>query len=105
MAGYENREYFDMLMCRGQSDGNEGRAATLYVNRFPQRQPPSRNVIVRLRDRLMHEGAGLQPRNRNAGRPQLGGNEDRQILRHFDRHPRDSVRQAALFLGVSRMRI
>lgn len=105
MGTYENREYFDMLMCLGQCEENEGRVATLYANKFPQRRSPRRNVIARLRDRLINEGGGLQPRNRNAGRPYLGGNEEGQILRYFDRHPRDSLRRAALFLGMSRMRV
>lgn len=104
MAAYENHEYFDMLMCLGRCDGNEGRAINLYVDRFPQRRRPSRNIIVRLRDRLMNERAGLQPRNMNAGRPNNNA-DDEIIIRYFDRNKRESIRRGAVFLGLSRMKV
>lgn len=104
MAFYENREYFDMLMCLGRCDGNEGRAINLYADRFPQRRRPSRNVIVRLRDRLVNGGVGLQPRSKNSGRPNNDAGSER-IIRYFNRNDRESIRRGAAFLGLSRMRV
>ncbi|GFS47054.1 DUF4817 domain-containing protein [Trichonephila inaurata madagascariensis] len=49
---YSVRDYYDMYLMYGRSNGNALRTAREYARRYPSRRPPDANVILRLDDRL-----------------------------------------------------
>lgn len=91
-----------MLICYGMAGQNACAAARLYRDRFPQREHPSKNVIIRLIHRARRSGSLLPDFHRVGGRDCLLLREEDRILRAFEENPQGSVRRTARALGLTR---
>lgn len=102
MPIYSNEEYVDMLIVYGAAGENAAHARRLYLERFPNRQTPSKNTFLRLIQRGRESG-NLQPnRGLGGGRPNRHGvNVEEEILEIVDADPNISTRQISHQLEVS----
>lgn len=100
-------EYFEMILCVGQEDGNLRAARELYRQRFidgraegERRQLPSVACFHRMVHRLHQTGSFHAPGL--GGRPNTTDPDlEEAVLEHFENNPRTSTRRAALALGAS----
>lgn len=102
MVNFTNEEYVDMIMVYGAAEENAERARRMYLERFPNRQTPSRNTFLRVIQRGRETGK-LQPKKgHGGGRPnQIEVNVEEAILDMADADPTTSTRQIAQQVEVS----
>lgn len=98
---YTFREYADMYMVFGQTNGNFRAAAILYAETYPNRIHPDPNVFQRLDQRLRETGTFV-PRVLDRGRPRVRRTPqlEEQVLEIVAETPTTSSRSVGRQAGI-----
>lgn len=101
---YSVREYVEMHLIYGECQCNAREAARVYAARYPGREVPSRNVFLRLHERMLETGQILPVNNINGGPERYIRNVDNEerILELIEEDPTTSTRRIASRLGIGK---
>lgn len=104
---FTNEEYCDMVILYGECRQSANAAATEYAIRFPHRQHPTRNVILRLVNRARHTGQLSVNRKGIGGVDRAARNQRNEeiILQTFEDDPKISIKNAEREYNLSKSSI
>ena len=92
-------EMADMHFVYGSAAGNVRLAATLYQERYPNRDVSDHRLLIRLHLSLSENESFLVP-NANAGRARDLNLNREDVLKLFRQNPRASTHAAAVAMGL-----
>ncbi|XP_041984653.1 uncharacterized protein LOC121737150 [Aricia agestis] len=104
-TSFSNEEYADILFYYGAARGNAEQARREYGEIFPNRRLPDARVFSRTFRRMRERGTVVRYQG-DAGRPRLEvGDDEEEILNHFQIDPTLSTRMIARRMGRSQWKV
>lgn len=99
---YTVQEYVDMLLILGECQGSYRAAAVTYVERYPNRQHPHKNVFQRLEHRVRETGR-MDHFREVPGRPRTARTPgvEEAVLAVVEDNPNESIRGIARNLNLT----
>lgn len=101
---YENFEKWDMLVCFVNSNENPDAASLLYLERYPERTQPQKDIFRRLKNNLITCGRFEQERPKNYSSHRDRELEEIVVLGAIENNPQTSTRKLPDITGVRRSR-
>lgn len=102
MAFFSTREYHDMLLIYGESQGNSRGAVRLYNERYPNRRQPNCRTFVSVSQRLLENGSVIPKKTSGRNRTDRVLAVEDDILDIVAQNPTVSVRSIARQVNVGR---
>lgn len=98
---FTTEDHKNMYLILTRNHGNVSRTVTLFAREFPNRPRPSRQTIIRVKNRF--DETGNVAEKKRSGRRRTATNEERQIdiLASVQVQPRLSLRQRAMESATS----
>ncbi|CAK9818108.1 hypothetical protein ANTPLA_LOCUS9632 [Anthophora plagiata] len=101
MSTYNNREYTDMILALGAYGRNASVAANYYINRYPNRRHPDRQVIQRAKRTLGEYGSFEQLQRHGSRRRRVSMNVEEQILKNVLKNLEINTRNLSLLYNLN----
>lgn len=98
---FTNEEKYDMLRCFIECDRNYRHAEELYLNRYPERRQPNKNMFPKLESNLKNFGSFVKPRAKHYNKPEREINEI-NVIGYITANPKCSLEEVKTAVGVSK---